>query len=374
MSASASLALLGPGPPDRGGIAQQTMLLADALGPRLAGYFTYSRGYPKLVNPRRFDVAPELLEAARRVTPSLDWARPRSWKETARRIAGTGASAVIAPWWTAFWGPSLQGVFRATKRDNTRFRNVLLCHHVFDHESAEWKRWLTWRTFAAADAVIAQSDADRDTIAARFPDKPVRVLPHPVEARPLADREMSRRKLGIDGPLVLFLGLIRPYKGLDVLFDAAPRIVEETGAAIAVVGEVFPESRAEVDRLMRLPIASRVRLVDRYVPESEMDEWLAACDVVVCPYRKNSGSGIAARAIAARRPVVASDQSGFRPFVMPETGALVPEERPDQLAEETVRVLRAGAGSFEPGLDAVARRFSWQSYADSVEEFTGSIR
>jgi glycosyltransferase involved in cell wall biosynthesis len=373
MPSSSPLVLLGPGPPDRGGIAQQTMLLADALGPRLAGYFTYSRGYPRWINPRRFDVVPELAEAAKRVTPALDWAKPWSWRETARRLVETGASAVVAPWWTAFWGPSLRGVFRATKHDNTRFRNVLLCHHVFDHESAGWKKWLTWRAFAAADAVIAQSDADRDTIAARFPDVPIRVLPHPVETRPMADRETSRRKLGVDGPLVLFLGLIRPYKGLDVLFDAAPGIVDESGATIAVVGEVFPESRAEVDRLMRRPIASRIRLVDRYVPESEMDEWLAACDVVVCPYRKNSGSGIAARAIAARRPVVASDQSGFRPFVTPETGALVPEERPDRLAEETIRVLRAGPGHFETGLDAVARRFSWESYADAVEEFTVSI-
>jgi glycosyltransferase involved in cell wall biosynthesis len=368
------IALLGPGPPDRGGIAQQTMLLAEALGPGLAGYFTYSRGYPKFVNPRRFDVAPELLDAARRVTPALDWASPGSWKATARRIAGTGASAVIAPWWTAFWGLPLRGVFRETRKGNSRFRNVLLCHHVFDHESAGWKRWLTWKAFGAADAVIAQSDADRDTIAGRFSGMPIRVLPHPVEERPLADRQGARRKHAIDGPLVLFLGLIRPYKGLDVLFDAAPRIVEETGATIAVVGEVFPESRDEVERLMRRPIASRVRLVDRYVPESEMDEWLAASDVVVCPYRKNSGSGIAARAIAARRPVVASDQAGFRPFVTPETGALVPEERPDLLAEQTIRVLRAGTGRFEAGLEAVAKRFSWESYADAVLAFTASIR
>ena len=121
-----SLALLGPGPPDRGGIAQQTMLLAGALGPRLAGDFTYARGYPRLINPRRFDIAPELEEAARSVTPALDWARPGSWKETARRIVETGASAAIAPWWTAFWGPPLRGVFRETRKMNTRFRNVLL--------------------------------------------------------------------------------------------------------------------------------------------------------------------------------------------------------------------------------------------------------
>ncbi len=366
---SLSLALLGPGPPDRGGIAQQTMLLADALGPRLAGYFTYSRGYPKVVNPRRFDVAPELMEAAKKVTPALDWARPGSWKETARKIVGTGAEAVIAPWWTAFWGPSLRGVFRAARRNDPRFRSVILCHHVFDHESAAWKKWLTWRAFAAADAVIAQSDADRDTIAARFPRMPIRVLPHPVENRPLADREASRKKFGVEKPLVLFLGLIRPYKGLDVLFDAAPKIVEQTGAEIAIVGEIFPDSRDEMARLMRRPIASRIRLVDRYVTENEMDEWLAACDVVVCPYRKNSGSGIAARAIAARRPVVASDQSGFRPFVSEATGALVPEDDPARLAEAAIAVLRRGVSSYATGLEAVAAAHSWDAYADEIEQF-----
>jgi glycosyltransferase involved in cell wall biosynthesis len=369
MASPGRIALLGPGPPDRGGITHQTMLLADALGPRLAGYFTYSRAYPRLVNPRRFDVAPELREAAGRVAPALDWANPFSWKETARRIAATNASAVVAPWWTAFWGLPLRGTFRGIRRHNTRIRNVLLCHHVFDHESAGWKKWLTWKAFAAADAVIAQSDADRDTIAARFSAMPIRVLPHPVEARPLADRVAARRKLGIDRPLVLFLGLIRPYKGLDVLFRASPRIVEETGASIAVVGEVFPDSREEVARLMKLPVAAHVRLVDRYVTEGEMDEWLAACDVVVCPYRKNSGSGIAARAIAARRPVVASDQSGFRPFVSSETGALVPEDDPRKLAEAASAVLRRGVEAYARALSDLVGTFSWAGYADAVESF-----
>jgi glycosyltransferase involved in cell wall biosynthesis len=202
---------------------------------------------------------------------------------------------------------------------------------------------------------------------------PIRVLPHPVEDRPPADREASRRRLGVDGPLVLFLGLVRPYKGLDVLFDAAPRIVGEGGASIAVVGEVFPESRAATSALMRRPIASKVRLVDRYVTENEMDEWLAACDVVVCPYRKNSGSGIAARAIAARRPVVASDQSGFRPFVGPRTGVLVPEDDPAALADATIAVLRAGVSRYATGLAEVAEAHGWRAYADEVERFAAEI-
>jgi glycosyltransferase involved in cell wall biosynthesis len=113
--------------------------------------------------------------------------------------------------------------------------------------------------------------------------------------------------------------------------------------------------------------------VDRYVTETEMDEWLAACDVVVCPYRKNSGSGIAARAIAARRPVVASDQSGFRPFVSDATGALVPEDDPSALAAAVTAVLRRGVAGYTTGLTGVAAAHSWSAYAGDVERFAREI-
>ncbi len=167
--------------------------------------------------------------------------------------------------------------------------------------------------------------------------------------------------------------MIRPYKGLDVLFDAAPTVVAETGARIALVGEVFPDSRESVEQYMKRPVASNVTLVDRYVAEEEMDLWLAACDVVVCPYRKNSGSGIAARAIAARRPVVASDLSGFAPFVSDASGELVPENDAARLAGAVVRVLGRGVASYESALSALARRHSWEGYAAEVDAFARRI-
>lgn len=279
----------------------------------------------------------------------------------------------MAPWWTAFWALPLRSAFREARRLDPSFRNVILCHHVFDHESAPWKKALAWVGLESADAVIAQSEQDREILESRLGDRPVLVLPHPIDERPRPGRDESRGKLGIDRPLVLFLGLIRPYKGIDVLFDAAPRIVAETGARIALVGEVFPDSREFVDECMKRPVASTVTLVDRYVAEEEMDVWLAASDVVVCPYRKNSGSGIAARAIAARRPVVASNLSGFLPFVSDASGELVPEDDPGRLADAVVRVIRRGVGSYETALSALVRRHSWGGYAAAVEAFARRI-
>ncbi|MGH9442907.1 MAG: glycosyltransferase [Thermoanaerobaculia bacterium] len=366
------LAVLGPAPPDRGGIAHQTHLLAKALGESLAGYFSYSRAYPRFLNPRRFDTL-ENAEDSLRATPILDWANPLSWKKAGTAAVESGAGALIAPWWTAFWAMPLRSVFRQTRRLEPSFLNVILCHHVFDHESVVWKKSLAWIGLESADAAIAQSEQDREILESRLRGKPILVLPHPIDDRPHPGREDARRKLGVTGPLVLFLGLIRPYKGVDVLFDAAPRITEETGARIALVGEVFPDSRASINEWMKRPVASRVTLVDRYVGEEEMDLWLAACDVVVCPYRKNSGSGIAARAIAARRPIVASNLSGFLPFVSEASGALVPEDDPAGLADAVIRVVRRGVESYGEALSALARRHSWDGYARAVEDFCRQI-
>jgi glycosyltransferase involved in cell wall biosynthesis len=372
VSNGSTIALLGPAPPDRGGIAHQTRLLAKALGEDLAGYFSYSRPYPRFLNPRRFDTL-ESGEDSLCADPILDWANPLSWRRSGRAAVESGARALVAPWWTAFWALPLRGAFREARRLDSSFRNVILCHHVFDHESVPWKKSLAWIGLESADAAIAQSEQDREILESRLSGKPVVVLPHPIEDRPRPDREQARLRLGVEGPLVLFLGLIRPYKGMDVLFDAAPRIVAETGARIAVVGEVFPDSRGSVDRWMERPVASNFVLVDHYVAEEEMDAWLAACDVVVCPYRKNSGSGIAARAIAARRPIVASNLSGFLPFVSEDTGALVPEDDPRRLADAVIRVLDRGAASYEAALLEVARRHSWRRYAESVARFASGV-
>src|SRR5262249_56649214 len=130
-----------------------------------------------------------------------------------------------------------------------------------------------------------QSETDRALLARRAPGRSARVLPHPVARPGGVSREEARARLGVDGPLVLFLGLVRRYKGVDLLLDAAPEIARRTGARIAIVGEVFPDARDTMRRVAASPVRERLLVHDAYVPEETMDAWLAACDAVVLPYR-----------------------------------------------------------------------------------------
>jgi glycosyltransferase involved in cell wall biosynthesis len=226
----------------------------------------------------------------------------------------------------------------------------------------------------AADAFVVHSEEDRAALARRFPRRPAAAIPLPALA-PSATREQARRRLGIEGRLVLFLGLVRRYKGVATLLEAAPRIAAESGARIAVVGEVFPDAR-DLERVAREnPAASSILWLDRYVTEEEMDLWLAACDVAVLPYTEISGSAIAARAIGALRPIAASAVGGLKEVVVPgSTGELFAAGDAAGLARAVARILERGLAHYEPGLERAAEEMAWPRYAARIFDFIESIR
>jgi glycosyltransferase involved in cell wall biosynthesis len=236
-----------------------------------------------------------------------------------------------------------------------------------------FKRLLTLGAFSAAGAFLVHSEKDRAEIARRFPRQPVAALPLPA-LDPGADREAARMRLKVEGPLALFLGLVRRYKGVETLLEAAPSIVRKTGARIAVVGEVFPDA-GELSRLCKAsPVADRILWKDEYVSEEEMGLWLAASDVVVLPYRKVSGSAIAARAIGARRPIAAADVGGLKDLVVPGvTGELFRPGDAGGLADAVTRILSRGLAAYAPGLDRAAAETAWPRYAERILSFIAAL-
>jgi glycosyltransferase involved in cell wall biosynthesis len=365
------VALLGPAPPDRGGIAHETARLARELS-RLTtlDYYTFSRPYPTWMDPRRFAVDPALPPAGAK--PLLDYRSPRSWRSAADEIARGGAAAVLVPWWTSFWAVPMRGVFRRLAARAPAVARILVCHNVEEHESGAAKRWLSFGALDLAQAYVVHSESSLAELMRRFPGRPAEVVPLPVPEAPAISKEAARRRLGLPehDPLVLFLGLVRAYKGVDLLLDAAPRIVASSGARIAVVGEVFPDARDLARRARTSPVADRILWRDEYVPEPEMGVWLAASDVLALPYRRISASAIAARAVAATRPMAAADAGGLPETVVPGvTGELFPAGNASSLADAVLTILERGFDAYREGLERAATAARWPRYAERVLAF-----
>lgn len=352
------VAVVGPFPPWRSGIVDQDDRLVRAMrrlgvDPLIVGF---SRMYPKFLYPG----SSNFLEGEEgRLVPAhgaamlVDGLRPFSFVAAARFLSLEEISLVIVPWWTAYFAPHVSLFLSTLGAERPSAVRLLLCHNVFDHERHLWKDALTRAVLRRADRFAVQNARSAREVSSVRPDAPVAVVPHPAEPRAvLPDRDAARGHLGLplDAPVFLFSGLLRPYKGWDVLLDAFASLRKEVPSALLVLaGEPWGEAR----RLEAWAPAG-VRLELRYLPEAERALWFAAADAVVCPYRHATGSGIAADALAYGRPVIGTDVEGLADVVVDgASGLLVPPGDAPALADAMALFVRDRMG---PRLAAGAAR------------------
>lgn len=337
------VAVLGPVHPYRGGIAHYTARLAREL--IALGHDTLvvnlTRQYPSALFPgttqedaseNRFDVPAE------RIVDSLD---PRSWLRAFRRIKRFGADKLIVQWWHPYFAMSFGTIAYLARAAGIEV--VFLLHNVLPHESSPVDRVLAGVAYRSAHRFVVHARAEQDRVGELVRGAEVAVNPHPVydlfDSGDAPSRTEARATLGADAErLLLFFGLIRHYKGLDVLLDAMPRIVEQTGATLYVAGECYDDLATYTDRIAALGIEDHVVLDARYVANEEVPTLMAACDAVVLPYRHATQSGVVQVAYACERPVITSAVGGIPEVVWEgETGLLVPPEDPDALANAVAR-------------------------------------
>ena len=142
---------------------------------------------------------------------------------------------------------------------------------------------------------------------------PIEVIPHgPLFADfTLPPREEAATRLGLDaGPIVLFFGLARPYKGLDLLSEAWPQVsIAFPDARLLVVGRALDDvARDHQSAIEALPATM---VVDGYVAVKEMLDYYAVSDIVVLPYRAISQSGALMTAVGLGRPTVVTPIEGL---------------------------------------------------------------
>jgi glycosyltransferase involved in cell wall biosynthesis len=188
-------------------------------------------------------------------------------------------------------------------------------------------------------------------------------------ALPRADRDALRRELNVppDAPVVGAIARLAPEKGIDVLLEAFARLPDRRRAShLLVVGDGPERARLEA-------LASELRVGDRChwlgrQPWDQAISWLVAMDVVVVPSRFEGFGLSAAEAMAAGKPVVASDVDGLAEVLGPgveEAGILVPSDDPEALAFELSRLLgnkdvRARLG--RAARERVERHFSFETF------------
>ena len=363
-AATRRVAIVGPFPPIRSGIAKHTEAIAQALERRdgvTVKRWGFSRQYPGFLYPGQSERDPEQPQASETVQETLDGANPLSWSRTLRDVRAFAPDLVVMPAWTFAVAPALGWIAKGLSKAGVEV--CLVVHNAFDHEVAGWKDRLTTWQLSAADRFVTHNQALADEISQRYPSKSVQVFPHPVfDDVPTAKGTLDKR-----GDLeLLFFGLVRHYKGLDVLLDAVERL-ESARVMLTVAGEFWQGLEETKARLDQLGPQVSIDLIPRYVGDAEMAELFHRADAVVLPYHAVSGSGVVSIACHYRKAVIASDLPGFAEIIRHgETGWLFKTADAADLARtidglDRAQLLAAGeaAGRFGQSL-------TWDRFADVV--------
>jgi glycosyltransferase involved in cell wall biosynthesis len=353
------IALVGPAHPFKGGVAQHTTQLAHRLA--AAGHQTrivsWRRQYPRRFYPGLQAVEdPELpiFDPTRRV---LSWDRPDTWLRTGRTLRAM--DLVVFAHVTAFQVPAYWTVMTTLRQ---HAQSVVICHNVLPHERRPGDRWATQRFLSSADGVVVHSHQEAD-IARILTPRPVRVAPLAphfpasfVRSSPL--RGEHRR--------LIFFGLVRPYKGLDVLLRAMAQGPPDL--RLRVAGE-FWGGPAQTERLCReLGIAERVEFHPGYVASTDVPALFRDVDALVLPYREATGSQAVWTGFQFGVPVLATRAGSLAEGVRDGVDGLVSEpDDVESLAAALHRFYRPGEPErLRANVRPVDGEQLWHQYLSSV--------
>lgn len=374
------IALVGPLAPWRGGLSQYLGLLGDALATRAeVRGVTFTRQYPSFLFPGTSQLDPDAERPGFPVEALLDSIRPLSWRRTARHLEPFAPGAVVLKWWMPFFAPSFASSVGPLRKHGTRV--VLVCDNLVPHERRPFDDAFTRWMLRNSDGYLVMSDSVERDLDRLKPGAMRRRVAHPLYAqfdRGRWTRASARAHLGLDPgqEVALFFGYVRRYKGLDVLLSAWPRVRSRRPVTLVVAGEFYDDAAPYRELARAAGGEPHVRLLDRYLPDAEVEAVFKAADVAVLPYRSATQSGVTHVSYALGVPVITTDVGGLAETVVAgETGLVVPSESPEALADAVVRYFAEGMGErMRRGVEALRRAHSWETLADRTIELVDELK
>ncbi len=368
--------LVGPAYPFRGGISHYTTLLFKHLKEcHTAKLYSFKRQYPRFLFPGETDRdSSQVPLQDKDAQPILDSLNPYSWMRVAAKIAKDKPELVIFPWWVVFWAPQFLTILVYLKRFS-KTKILFICHNILEHEGHRIKYAISKRVLCRGDYFIVHSSEEKARLVQAIGERPIRVCFHPtyeIFNEGGISREQARSQLGIsEENVLLFFGFVREYKGLKYLLQAMPEILNKLDVRLVIAGEFWEDKDSYLKQIDALEIASKVTIVDRYIPNEEMPAYFRASDLVAMPYVSVSGSGLVQLAFGFDKPVVVSRIGALAEIVQDKiTGFLVSPECPAEIAGAVVHFFsECSREDMHAAIKEDRKRFSWDVLIKAIESF-----
>jgi len=362
--------------PYRGGIAQfNANIFKELSKAHEVKAFNFKRQYPDLLFPGKTQFV-EKGDTALKIdsTALLDTANPFSYISTARAIREWGPDLLIMRYWMSYFAPS-QGYIGRHQLAKTKVISIL--DNVIPHEQRFFDKSFTKYYLNSNDGFIVLSDAVGNDLLALKPSARYISTPHPLYNHfgDKMERAQAEARLGLESGKrnILFFGLIRDYKGLDILLEAFASLDDRY--RLIVAGEPYGSFDKYSRIIEGIPGKDRIKLFTRYIADEEVSAFFCASDVCVLPYRSATQSGISAISYHFDLPMITTDVGGLKETIEgPGTGIVVDKVDPVQVREAIEDYFEnEQGGRLRENIAVQKEQLSWSNFADKLLNFYSTL-
>ena len=368
------IAILSPFYPYRGGIAQFGAMLYKTLESKYkVKAFSFSRLYPDFLFPGKTQLIEKNDDAIR--IPSkrtLDSINPFSYLLTDKAIRKFQPDVLIIAYWMSFFAPAYAIVARRLKK-----RTVIigLLHNAVSHEQRFFDRFLAKLFFKQCHGFVVMSEIVKEELLSLLPEAHYCRKPHPIyhhfgEKLP-SDVAKAHLELNTHKKTLLFFGLIRDYKGLDLLIEAMTYL--DDSYQLLIAGEVYGSFQKYQKQIDHSPAKDRILVQGHYIEDKEVATLFSAADVLVLPYKSATQSGVLSAAYYYEIPIVATDVGGFRETIEQAETGVICAPNAIALAEGIDEIFRTGQEKWITRIRQEKENLSWENFTETLVDFASRL-
>ena len=363
--------IIGPYPPIRGGISEFNYNTYKYLK-EISAVFVLSikKSYPSLLFPGKsqFYKSKNNLENFE----NFNIYNPIEFRKVFRIIREKQINTII----TTHWNPLVSFLFAIINRLNKKsIKKIGVIHNVLPHERFPLDYLMLKFYLKSLDTMITLSKNSTNSLHKICYKKAIiKQLYHPIENKKKLNREKSLKILNLDpkNQYLLHFGLVRKYKGLDLLIESMTELIKTNkNLILLIVGEFYSNKEKYLKQITRLKLEKNIKIVDEYVEGNMIDQWFSIADLVIQPNIISSQSGVTALSISFEKKIVTTGTGGIGEVINSNNGYIC-ESNVDSMSKTINYALRDKNFNFDK-LKELKDKFNWNSFAKKIMSFINEI-
>ena len=214
----------------------------------------------------------------------IDAINPITWNQTAHQIIENNFDVLIIRYWHPFFIPCYNRICKKINSSSPKTKIYAICDNIIPHETYFSQNFLIKRFLDKLDGVVIMSENVKNELLSLKPKINYRQLFLPIldDLSPVLNTKESREKIGLDNDkvVVLFFGLIRNYKGLDILIKSLGHLSENSLKRIQllIVGECYENINKYNKIIKQYNLSKYIKWINEYVADDQVNLYFSAAN------------------------------------------------------------------------------------------------